>query len=109
MKFLIEFFGNSIDFDPNSITDLPKGFKRLNYQADAVSEGYKKMIKHNGFFLADVVGLGKTVVACLIAKKFYFSNGFPSHRSWTLIITPPAIKQIWSETAEKFKPTCPRL
>jgi len=102
MKFLIEFFGNSIEFDPNSITDLPKDFKRLNYQADAVSEGYKKMMKHNGFFLADVVGLGKTVVACLIAKKFYFSNGFPSHRSWTLIITPPAIKHNWIETAEKF-------
>ncbi len=102
MKFLIEFFGNSIDFDPNSITDLPKGFKRLNYQADAVSEGYKKMLKHNGFFLADVVGLGKTVIACLIAKKFYFSNGFPSHRSWTLIITPPSIKKNWTDTAEIF-------
>jgi len=102
MKFLIEYFGTSIDYDPNSITDLPKGFKRLNYQADAVSEGYKKMIKHNGFFLADVVGLGKTIVACLIAKKFYFSNNFPSHRSWTLIITPPAIKHNWTETAEKF-------
>ena len=102
MKFLIEYFGNSIDFDPNSISDLPKGYKRLNYQADAVSEGYKKMMKHNGFFLADVVGLGKTIVACIIAKKFYFSNGFPTHRSWTLIVTPPAIKQTWIETAEKF-------
>lgn len=102
MKFLIEYFGKSIDFDPTSVSDLPKGFKRLNYQADAVSDGFNKMMKHNGFFLADVVGLGKTVVGALIAKKFYFTNGFPSHRSWTLIITPPALEGNWRETIEKF-------
>ena len=28
LKFLIEYFGKSIDFDPNSISDLPKGFMR---------------------------------------------------------------------------------
>ena len=30
------------------------------------------MMKHNGFFLSDVVGLGKTVVAALIAKILLF-------------------------------------
>lgn len=102
MKFLIEYFGKSIDFDPTSVSDLPKGFKRLNYQADAVSDGFNKMMKHNGFFLADVVGLGKTVVGALIAKKFYFTNNFPAHRSWTLIITPPALEGNWRETIEQF-------
>jgi len=103
LKFLVEYFGKSIDFDPNSVSDLPKGFKKLNYQADAVSDGYNKMMKHGGFFLADVVGLGKTVVGTLIAKKFYFSNDFPSHRSSTLIITPPALVDNWQETLEKFR------
>jgi ERCC4-related helicase/HKD family nuclease len=103
MKFLIEYFGKSIEFDPNSITDLPHGFKRLSYQADAVADGFSKMMKHGGFFLADVVGLGKTVVATLIAKKYFYSNGFPSYRSRTLIITPPAIKPNWEDTIYNFR------
>jgi superfamily II DNA or RNA helicase/HKD family nuclease len=102
LKFLIEYFGKSIEFDPNSISDLPKGFKRLSYQIDAVNDGYTKMTRHNGFFLADVVGLGKTIVATLIAKKYFYTNGFPSYRSRTLIIVPPALKDNWTETIDKF-------
>lgn len=102
LKFLVEYFGKSIEFDPNSITDLPKGFKRLSYQVDAVNDGFSKMMKHNGFFLADVVGLGKTIVTTLIAKKYFYSNGFPSYRSRTLIIVPPAVKDNWVETIDKF-------
>lgn len=102
MKFLIEYFGRSIDFDPNSIQDLPQGFKKLSYQVDAVADGYSKMMKHHGFFLSDVVGLGKTIVATLIAKKFFYSNGFPSYLSKTLIVCPPAIKENWEDTLSKF-------
>lgn len=102
MKFLIEYFGRSIDFDPNSIQDLPHGFKKLSYQVDAVADGYNKMMKHYGFFLSDVVGLGKTIVATLIAKKFFYSNGFPSYLSRTLVICPPAIKENWEDTLSKF-------
>ena len=102
LKFLVEYFGKSIEFDPNSVTDLPRGFKRLSYQIDAVNDGYAKMMKHNGFFLADVVGLGKTVVAILIAKKYFYSNGFPEYRSRTLIIVPPSLKENWTETVEQF-------
>jgi len=41
IKFLIEYFGKSVEFDPNSVSDLPKGFKRLSYQVDAVNQGYE--------------------------------------------------------------------
>lgn len=102
MKFLIEYFGRSIDFDPNSIQDLPHGFKKLSYQVDAVADGYNKMMKHQGFFLSDVVGLGKTIVATLIAKKFFYSNSFPSYLSKTLVICPPALKENWEDTLSKF-------
>ncbi len=102
MKFLIEYFGRSIDFDPNSIQDLPQGLKKLSYQVDAVADGFNKMMKHHGFFLSDVVGLGKTIVATLIAKKFFYTNGFPSYLSKTLIICPPAIKENWEDTLSKF-------
>jgi superfamily II DNA/RNA helicase len=103
-KLLLEYFGQSIEYDPNAITDLPEGYKRLSYQVDAVTSGFRLLDKHGGFFLADVVGLGKTMIATLIAKKFFFYNGFPEHRSHTLIVVPPAMEDSWRETAkEQFR------
>ncbi|MBU6409794.1 MAG: helicase, partial [Verrucomicrobia bacterium] len=99
-KLLLEYFGQSIEYDPNAITDMPEGYKRLSYQMDAVTSGFRLLEKHGGFFLADVVGLGKTMIATLIAKKFFFHNGFPEHRSHTLIVVPPAIEDSWRETAK---------
>lgn len=103
MKFLMVYFDKRIEFDASSASDMPTGFKRLSYQIDAVNDGYAKMIKHNGFFLADVVGLGKTIIATLIAKKYYFSNGHPKYQTATLIVVPPALKENWQETTEKFR------
>jgi superfamily II DNA/RNA helicase/HKD family nuclease len=100
IKLLVEYFGNSIEYDPESITDLPKGYKKLAYQIDAVNDGYQKLIKHSGFILADVVGLGKTIIATIIAKKFYFSNGY---RTKTLIIYPPAVENNWRKTIRDFE------
>ncbi|GDY20686.1 hypothetical protein LBMAG56_20320 [Verrucomicrobiota bacterium] len=102
IKFLIEYFGPAIEYDPNAESDLPKGVKALSYQGDAVNDGWLKLQKHGGFFLADVVGLGKTIVATRIAKKFYYHNGFPTHRSRILVITPPALKENWDAEMERF-------
>jgi hypothetical protein len=77
IKLLIEFFGPAIEYDPNSETDLPDGFMRLAYQMDAVKQGFLMLQKHHGFFLADVVGLGKTIIAVLIAKKVLLSQRLP--------------------------------
>ncbi len=100
IKLLIEYFGKSIEYDPESITDLPKGYKKLAYQIDAVNDGYSKLLKHSGFVLADVVGLGKTIIATIIAKKFYFANGY---RTKTLIIYPPAVEKNWRKTIRDFE------
>jgi len=102
IKFLAEYFGPAIDYDPNAEKDLPKGVKALSYQGDAVNDGWLKLQKHGGFFLADVVGLGKTIVATRIAKKFYHYNGFPTHRSRILIVTPPALRENWEAEMERF-------
>ena len=102
-KLLIEYFGPAIEYNPNSETDLPDGFMRLAYQMDAVTQGFLLLQRHHGFFLSDVVGLGKTVIAILIAKKFFYHNGFPGHLSEILIVVPPALKLGWQETIDKFK------
>lgn len=54
--------------------DLPQNFKKLSYQVDAVNEGFNMLQKHNGFVLADVVGLGKTVVAAMVAKNSFYKT-----------------------------------
>jgi superfamily II DNA or RNA helicase len=102
-KLLAEYFGPAIDYDPNAVADLPDGYKRLSYQNDAVSSGHRLLEKHGGFFLADVVGLGKTMIAALIAKKFFFHNGFPEHRSHTLVVAPPSLVDTWEETLDSFR------
>lgn len=102
-KLLTEYFGSAVEFDPNAVGYLPKGLMRLSYQTDAVKLGYDLLTKHNGFFLADVVGLGKTLIATLIAKQFFFRNDFPSYRSHTLIVVPPALKSGWEQTVEQFQ------
>jgi superfamily II DNA/RNA helicase len=103
IKLLIEYFGPAIEFDPNNETDLPQGFLRLSYQMDAVSQGFHLLKKHRGFFLSDVVGLGKTVIATLVAKKFFYHNDFPNHISSTLIILPPALRENWESYVSKFE------
>lgn len=100
IKLLIEYFGKAIEYDPESITDLPKGYKKLAYQIDAVNDGYSKLLQHSGFILADVVGLGKTIIATIIAKKFYFANGY---RTKTLIVYPPAVEKSWRNTIRDFE------
>jgi superfamily II DNA or RNA helicase len=49
-----------------------------------------------------VVGLGKTIVATLIAKKFFYFNHFPQHVTTTLIICPPTMRQNWERTIHQF-------
>ncbi len=99
IKFLIEYFGKSIEYDPESIEDLPKGYTKLRYQVDAVNDGYQKLMQHNGFILADVVGLGKTIVATIIAKKFFWSNG---PRTRILVVIPPPLRESWQKTVDDF-------
>jgi superfamily II DNA/RNA helicase len=102
IKFLTEYFGPAIEYDPNVESDLPKGVKSLSYQADAVNDGWLKLQKHGGFFLADVVGLGKTIVAARMAKKFYYHNGFPHYRSRILVIVSPAMRETWQRELARF-------
>ena len=100
VKLLSEYFGNNLDYDPDSMGDLPQNFKKLSYQVDAVNEGFNMLLKHNGFILADVVGLGKTVIAAMVAKKFILQNG--KDHSKILVVYPPAIEKNWKNTFKDF-------
>lgn len=97
VKILIDTFGSQVEDD--FTMDMPKGVRNLKYQKDAVSQGYQMLINHNGFFLADVVGLGKTIVATMIAKRFIEANG---RHTRILVVHPPALHYNWKETFKLF-------
>jgi superfamily II DNA/RNA helicase/HKD family nuclease len=100
IKLLAAYFGKSIDYDPDSIGDLPQNFKKLSYQIDAVNEGFNMLQRHNGFVLADVVGLGKTVIAAMVAKRFLLENGRENTK--ILVVYPPAVENNWKDTFRHF-------
>ncbi len=101
IKMLIEYFGKRVDYDPYNIEMLlPPTYYKLKYQTDAANQGYAIMMKHNGFILADVVGLGKTIVACMVIKKFIYENG--THTK-LLVVCPPPLVNNWKRTARDFQ------
>lgn len=101
IKMLIEYFGKRVEYDPYNIDLLlPDKFMRLKYQSDAANQGYAIMMKHNGFILADVVGLGKTIIACMVIKKFIYENGTHSK---VLVVVPPALEANWRRTTDEFQ------
>lgn len=100
MKVLIDAFGNQVEDD--FTLDLPKGYMQLKYQKDAVIQGFQMLKEYNGFFLADVVGTGKTIVAAMIAKRFVEENG---KNTKILVIYPPAVKENWLGTFNDFSLT----
>ncbi len=97
IKVLIDTFGDQVE-DDFSI-QLPDGVKDLKYQKDAVIQGYQMLMQHNGLFLADVVGLGKTMIATMIAKRFVEANGKNTN---ILVIYPPALEDNWKNTFKLF-------
>lgn len=97
IKVLIETFGDQIEDDFS--VQLPDGVKDLKYQKDAVIQGYQMLMQHNGLFLSDVVGLGKTMIATMIAKRFIEANG---RNTKILVVYPPALEDNWKSTFKLF-------
>ncbi|HQG66491.1 MAG TPA: phospholipase D-like domain-containing protein, partial [Smithella sp.] len=83
------------------ITIMEKnGYKPYQYQLDAVKQALKIIDDYNGVIIADVVGLGKTIIACAVAKQL-------GRRG--IVICPPGImgdKNLnsgWKKYVEQFK------
>lgn len=93
LRVLKEFFPDqtyhSIKY-PAAIT----GHKfNLRYQMDAIREGLNIIQKHDGVLIADVVGLGKSIIASTIAHNLNLK---------TIIICPPHLVPQWEEYRYEF-------
>ncbi len=97
IKLLIEHF--KFRLNSNFDYSLPKNFMELSYQKDAVVQGYEMLHKYNGFFLSDVVGLGKTLIASMIIQKYLVDN----EKDLVLIVAPPSVEYNWKSTLKQFE------
>jgi len=76
------------------------GYSPYKYQLDAVKQALAIIERNNGVIIADVVGLGKTVIACSIALEL---------RKRGLIICPPGLvgdknkTTGWEKYTEEFR------
>lgn len=104
IKLLQTRFGNIVDKNLGKQIEqyLPRYYNTYDYQIDAVKQCFHTMKEHGGFMLADVVGLGKTVVGTLLIKHFLQFPDEDGREQKVLIITPPAIQSAWKRTIEEF-------
>lgn len=104
IKLLQYNFGDMIDVDTTKVISnyLPKQYSPLEYQIEAVKRCIGIMHEHGGFMLADVVGLGKTIIGTLIIKRFLSVPEDDGRERKVLVITPPAIQSGWKKTIAMF-------
>lgn len=102
IKVLYEFFSVNSDeriLTPKELTrDSITEFFDVSYQTDAILEGISKVRKHSGCIIADVVGLGKSIIASAIAANL---ERFGDVKR-TLIVCPPHLKSEWETYAQSF-------
>lgn len=87
------------DVDLDALLDKIE-LKKFSYQSDAVNQAIQMIKEHNGCIIADVVGLGKSVIASMIARQMNKRG---------IIICPPGLMgdaekkdSGWWEYLEKF-------
>ena len=94
IRVLLEYFsGETIDTIelPSKITN--NEFMDLEYQKQAIEKSYNIIKKHGGVLIADVVGLGKSIIASALAYNL---------RLKTIIIAPPHLKSQWDDYRMSF-------
>ena len=104
IKLLQLQFGDVVDKNLGQEIEsyLPPKVHKLDYQIEAVKRCISIMHEHGGFMLADVVGLGKTIIGTLIIKRFLSVPENDGRERKVLIITPPAIQSGWKKTIAMF-------
>src|SRR3989344_1726891 len=93
-KVLSEYFSITEIEDMKTPKHITGGkFFDLKYQKDAINLGIDRIKKFGGVLIADVVGLGKSIVASAIAHNLGIK---------TIIITPPHLESQWKDYMSEF-------
>ena len=93
-KVLSEYFSMIEIEDMKTPMHITGGkFADLKYQKDAINLGIDRIKKFGGVIIADVVGLGKSVIASSIAHNLGLK---------TIIIAPPHLENQWKDYMSEF-------
>ncbi len=96
VRLLNEIFGAEYEIDVTSASQATRGqYLNLSYQMDAVKMAIERLKNYDGAIIADVVGLGKSIIATTIAVNC------PDLK--TIIVAPPHLVPMWEDYAEEFK------
>jgi len=89
LRVLIEYFSTIKKTGVKLPADITNNkYFDLKYQVDAIAKALNIIDQHNGVIVADVVGLGKSIIASAIA----FNMGLK-----TIVIAPPHLKPQWDD------------
>ena len=94
IRVLKEFF--DIPTKENLLTpyDITDGkYSNLKYQTDAVQMALNALENHNGAIVADVVGLGKSIIASTVARNLKLR---------TIVVCPPHLYKQWVGYRDEF-------
>ena len=95
IRVLHELFGKESTENIKTPSQITKErYFDLEYQLDAIKLVLDKLEKYDGVLLADVVGLGKSIIASAAAYNFALN---------VIIVAPPHLRDQWEDYQEDFK------
>ena len=94
VRVLEEYFSERIKEHIRLPVEITRGrFFDLKYQVDAIKKALDVIERHNGVIIADVVGLGKSIIASAVAHNL---------NQKTIIIAPPHLMPQWDDYRYEF-------
>lgn len=94
IRILHELFAHETEENVLTPYKITEGqYANLEYQIDAIRMVMDKLNKYDGVILADVVGLGKSIIAAAVARNLDIN---------TVIIAPPHLIPQWEDYKEQF-------
>ncbi len=96
MRALDEMYASAEKREIKTPEQISQGrFADFGYQIDAAKQGLDCLEKYDGVIIADVVGLGKSIIAATIAYNLTTPR--------IVVVTPPHLKKQWGGYVEKFQ------
>ena len=94
LRVLYEYFHIDNSKHVSTPSEITHGeFKDLRYQEDAIRLAIEAIQRHNGVIIADVVGLGKSIIGSAVANNLHLR---------TIIIAPPHLTSQWEDYRTQF-------
>lgn len=94
-RILYELYSSIDQSNITTPSEITNGkFANFKYQLDAIKYGVDCINKNNGVIIADVVGLGKSIIASAIAYNLDMRK--------TIVIAPPHLVDQWNDYQQDF-------